>query len=183
MALADQPFLLGPDQIQLPRYPQADKEDNLLCGVRAAEKSCFGSCQNTEGPWTLPGSTIGPSVRNQDLIHNAATYDRRSKQEPFFFRGQMHVHFPIFLLLPILLLSFTASSPFNHSIDTSRCYGTFNILLSVIGRPKRIPEQPTPRILLSSQESRYRHCYLSLLNVATVQHYPLLIHAVQHRIP
>lgn len=140
MAFADQPFFLKSDQIQFPRYSQADKEDYLFYDVRAAEKNCFGSCQNIEGPWILSESTIGSSVRNQDLIHGAATYNRRSKQEPFFFRGQMHVHLLIFLLLPILLLSFTASSLFNHSIDTSRCYETFNILLSVISRSKRISD-------------------------------------------
>ena len=53
----------------------------------------------------------------------------------------------------VVSLPLTTSSPFNHRIDTSRCYGAFNILLSVIGRSKRIPDdQPTPRILLSKEQ-------------------------------
>ena len=43
VALADQPFLLGPDRIQLPRYPQADNDEYLLFSVRAAEESWFSS--------------------------------------------------------------------------------------------------------------------------------------------
>lgn len=72
-ALTGQTSLLSPDRIGLPRYPQADNDDYLLCGVKAAEKSWFGRCQNTRGPGPFHGSTIGPSVRNQDLIHGAAT--------------------------------------------------------------------------------------------------------------
>ena len=46
-------------------------DEYLLFGVRAAEESWFGSCQNTEGPSTLPGSTVGSNV-NQGLIHGAS---------------------------------------------------------------------------------------------------------------
>ena len=42
--------------------------------------------------------------------------------------------------------------PLNHSIDTSRCYRTFNIL-SATGRSKRIPDdQSTSRMLLSREQ-------------------------------
>ena len=43
VALADQSFLLGLDRIWLLQYQQADNDDYLLCGVRAAEKSWFSS--------------------------------------------------------------------------------------------------------------------------------------------
>ena len=49
---------------------------------------------------------------------------------------------------PLLILP-----PLSHSIDTSRCYRTSNILSSATDRSKRIPDdQPTPRMLLSREQ-------------------------------
>ena len=60
VALADQPFLLGPDRIQLPRYPQADNDEYLVCGVRAAKKSWCGSrFELPEHPRVLDPSHVG----------------------------------------------------------------------------------------------------------------------------
>ena len=73
--------------------------------------------------------------------------------------------FPSFYFCPLLLLP-----PLNHRIDTSKCNRTFNILLSAIGRSKRIPDdQSTPRMPLSTEQvlallsrlpqRRYRYYY------------------------
>ena len=74
----------------------------------------------------------------------------------FFGVKRMPTSFAIFLLLPllsILLLRLLLLPPTNHSIDTLRCYRTFNILLSANGWPKKTPnDQLTPRILLSRKQ-------------------------------
>ena len=58
--------------------------------------------------------------------------------------------FPIFLLLPILLLPFTTSSPTQPQQRHNR---TSNILLKATGGSKRIPDdQPTPRMPLSREQ-------------------------------
>ena len=61
--------------------------------------------------------------------------------------------FPFFCFCPSYFCSFLLLPPLNHSKDTSKCNRIFNILLSVTGRSKGIPnDQPTPRILLSREQ-------------------------------
>lgn len=61
---------------------------------------------------------------------------------------------PFFSFCPSYFYPLLQFPPLNHSINISRCYKTFNILLSAIGRSKRIPDdQSTPRILLREQVS------------------------------
>ena len=86
-----------------------------------------------------------------------------------------------FYFCPLLLLP-----SLNHSIDISRCYITFNILLSVTSRLKRISDnQSTPRMLLSREQisillsrlsqRRYRIALLILLNIYGAISDPLIL--------
>ena len=61
--------------------------------------------------------------------------------------------FPFFCFCPSYFCPSLLLPPLNHSIDTSRCYRTFNILLSVTNRLRRIPDgQPTPGMLQSREQ-------------------------------
>ena len=84
--------------------------------------------------------------------------------------------FPFFCFCPSYFCPSLLLPPLNHSIDTSRCYMTFNRLLSATSRSKRIPDdKPTPRMLLSREQvsallsrlpqRRYRIALFVLLNV------------------
>ena len=89
--------------------------------------------------------------------------DGQNRSLSFFGVKCIPTSFPFFCFCPSYFCpsyfcpSYFCSSlllpPLNHSIDTSRCYMTFNILLSPTSWSKRIPDdQPTPRMLLSREQ-------------------------------
>ena len=112
--------------------------------------------------------------------------DGQNRSLSFFGVKCIPTSFPFFCFCPSYFCPSLLLPPLNHSIDTSRCYMTFNILLSATSRSKRIlDDQPTPRMLLSREQvsallsrlpqRRYRIALPILLNTCGATSDPLTL--------